>query len=95
MEQNKYPTANPHKYAYEELLKSLATYEQAKEAYNNGFKTFVQHYWFDNTPWNGQEPIGLMSKEDAEYVEPKGSCFLDFDTTIPAITKADYELWKS
>lgn len=89
--QYKYPTGKSNEFASEDILKGLATYEEAKEANEKGINIYESlHYWFDFTSFNREYPIGLMDKEDAEFVV-KGCCFLDFASTIPAITKEQYE----
>lgn len=80
------PTNGVNKYVPNSLLNELATYEQSKEAYEKGLVVITNYFWFDNTPWNKNEPIGIMTAEDALY-ESKGCSFIELDSTIPAFSK--------
>lgn len=81
------PTNGYKKYAELDLINILASYEECKQAVKDGFLALSDWYWFDNTAWNKNEPIGIMSQEDAFYEEKKGCSFIEFDTTVPAYTK--------
>jgi hypothetical protein len=80
------PTNERNGYATKSLLNKLVAYEESKEAYEKGLTVVTDYFWFDNTPWNKKEPIGIMTAEYA-LEESKGCCFIDLDTTIPAFTK--------
>lgn len=75
-------------YASQELIDSFATYEECKEVYkNNGMVENVYFYYYDNSAWNKNEPIGIISHEDACEESKPGCAFIYFDTTIPAFRK--------
>jgi len=51
-----------------------------------GFDKDCFKYFYDNTTWDVNNPVKLMSKEEAEYrgKETKNIAFTDFNTTIKA-----------
>lgn len=81
---------NKGSYVQEKLLEKLFSYEQAKELFEKGFDERTEYYWYDNSAWNKNEPVGLMTYEDAHDRQSKGIAFIDFDTTIPAPSINEY-----
>jgi len=107
MENSIYPTGYSNEFASNELIESLASHEESLE-YSQWLKeknldaeiktnNDVSHYWFNNSAWSREYPIGLMDKQLAELKdsENKYTSFTDFDDTIPAITKKQYAYFKA
>lgn len=92
MKKSNIPTNRAEKgqivYASHDLIDSLASYEECKNIQKeHGVIEDVAFYWYDNTAWNKNEPIGLISAEDAAEEDKPGCAFTYFDSTIPAFTK--------
>lgn len=83
----KIPT-NRGTYAPQELIDSLVTYEKSKALYvKHGMIEDVDYYWYNNSAWSKDEPLGLISAEDAIEEDKPGCAFIYMGDTIPAFTK--------
>lgn len=74
-------------YVSDDVLQKLASYEDSKRAYEKGLIVITDYFWYDNSHWDKNEPIGIMTASDAlESEDTQGCSFIEFDSTIPAFT---------
>lgn len=77
-------------YATKDFVDSLHTLEVCKIIQKENRINYSGYYWFNNSAWNKNEPIGLISHEDAIEEDKPGCAFIYFDDTIPAFKKSDF-----